>query len=90
MARKFGRFWNASRLPYASPAIESLYPSAITRYTMSDLEDFVDISAMSRMKNEGDVMLYYRRFLQMSTPLYNSKELTDDQRNHRVLRRLPH
>jgi hypothetical protein len=48
---------------------------------MSDLEDFVDISAMSRMKNEGDVMLYYRRFLQMSTPLYNSKELTDDQRN---------
>jgi hypothetical protein len=62
-------------------SIESLYPSAATRYTNSDLEDFVDISAMSRMKNEGDVMLYYRRFLQMSTPLYNSKQLSDYQRN---------
>jgi hypothetical protein len=61
-------------------AIEALYPSAATRYTMTDLEEFVDISAMSRVKGEGDVMLYYRRFLQMSTPLYNSKQLTDHQR----------
>jgi hypothetical protein len=61
--------------------IEALYPSATTRYTMLDLEDFVDISALSRVKNEGDVMLYYRRFLQMSTPLYNSKQLTDYERN---------
>lgn len=48
---------------------------------MLDLEDFVDISALSRVKNEGDVMLYYRRFLQMSTPLCKSKQLTDYQRN---------
>jgi hypothetical protein len=58
-----------------------LYLSATTRYTKLDLEDFVDISAMSRVKDEGDVMLYYRRFLQMSTPLYNSKQLTDYERN---------
>ena len=62
-------------------SIEALYPSATTRYTELDLEDFADISAMSRVKDEGDVMLYYRRFLQMSTPLYNLKKLTDYERN---------
>jgi len=63
------------------PTIEALYPSAVTRYKMIDLEDFVDISAMSRVKDEDDVMLYYRRFIQMSTPLYNLKQLTDYKRN---------
>ena len=37
--------------------IEALYPSATTRYTRIDPEEFVDISAMSRVKGEGDVML---------------------------------
>ena len=36
---------------------------------------------MSCVNNEDDIMLYYRRFLQMSTHLYNSKQLTDYQRN---------
>ena len=36
---------------------------------------------MSRVKNEEDVMLYYHRFLQMSTSLYKSKKLTDYQGN---------
>lgn len=74
MARKFGRFWNTSRhvrdfcetldgfgtgdWQTFRTTIEALYPSAATGYTKLDLEDFVDISAMSRVKNEGDVMLY--------------------------------
>jgi hypothetical protein len=58
--------------------IEALYPSSATRYTKFDLEDFVDISTTSPVKNEEDVMLYYyRRFLQISNPLYNSEHLTD-------------
>lgn len=61
--------------------IEALYPSATTRYTKIDPEEFGDISAMSRVKGEGDVMLYYRRFLQMTTPLYNPEQLTECQRN---------
>jgi hypothetical protein len=48
---------------------------------MLDLEDFVDISTMSPVKNEEDVMLYFRRFLQISNPLYNSEQLPDEQRN---------
>jgi hypothetical protein len=48
---------------------------------MLDLEDFVDISATSPVKNREDIMLYYRRFLQISNPLYNSEELTDERRN---------
>lgn len=60
--------------------IGDLYTSATTRCTTIGLEEFVDISAMSRVKGEGDVMLYYRRFLQMSTP-YNSEQLTEYQRN---------
>jgi hypothetical protein len=32
------------------------------------------------MKNEEDVMLYYRRILQTSNPLYNSEQLIDEQR----------
>jgi hypothetical protein len=70
--------WNTSCPPYATfgrpsmdsaqptgkpsaPPSKALYPA--TRYTKIDLEDFVDISAMSRVRDQEDVMLYYRRFL---------------------------
>jgi hypothetical protein len=48
---------------------------------MLDLEDFVDISTMSPVKNEEDVMLYYRRLLHINNLLNNSEQLTDEQRN---------
>ena len=63
--------------------IEVLYPKFTTCYTIIYLEDSVDISAMSHMRNKEYVMLYYCRFLQTSTPLYDSK-LTDYQRNAEV------
>jgi hypothetical protein len=90
-------FCNTSRPPYATfgrPSTDSaqatgkpsappskLYTPAPPRVTLLDLKDFVDISTTSPVKNEEEVMLYYRRILQMSNPLYNSEQLTDEQRN---------
>jgi hypothetical protein len=46
------------------------------------MEDFVVILKTSPVKNEEDVMLhYYNRLLLTSEPLYNSEQLTDEQRN---------
>lgn len=63
--------------------LESLYPdtSADTRYTKRALQDFVDISAKTRMRDEDDVMTYYRHFLTLSNPLLNKQRITDNERN---------
>ncbi|KAF8272184.1 hypothetical protein EI94DRAFT_1697553 [Lactarius quietus] len=67
--------------------LENLYPdtSAATRYTLRTLQDFVDISARTRMRDEDDVMIYYRRFLTLSNPLVNSREITAKGRSDEFL-----
>ena len=63
--------------------LKSLYPdtAASNRYTKQGLQDFVNLSSKARILDEDDLALYYRRFLQLSNPLYVSQKLTDDERN---------
>ena len=64
-------------------SLTSIYPdtSAAMRYTKKTLQDFIDASARDRIRDEDDVIAYYRRFLETSNHLYSSGELTDDKRN---------
>ncbi|KAI9446942.1 hypothetical protein BJY52DRAFT_1127816, partial [Lactarius psammicola] len=54
-----------------STELEKLYPNldAETRYSRQGLLDLVNLSARSRMRDEKDVLDYYRRFLAISNPL---------------------
>jgi hypothetical protein len=63
--------------------LESLYPdtTAGNRYTKTGLQDFVNLSGKTRIMDEDDLTLYYRRFLQLSNPLRASLKLSDDERN---------
>src|SRR5229473_3995019 len=63
--------------------LENLYPdtTAGSRYTRVGLQEFVRISAQTRIQDEDDLMLYYRRFLQISNPLRLSHQLSEEQRN---------
>ena len=61
--------------------LESLYPdTSTTRYTIRTLQDFVDVSSNTRMRNEDDVMIYYRRFLTLSNSLID-KRITNSGRS---------
>jgi hypothetical protein len=63
--------------------LESLYPdsAAGNRYTKSGLQDFVNLSSKTRIMDEDDLTLYYRRFLQLSNPLRAAQKLSDDEHN---------
>ncbi|KAH9080608.1 hypothetical protein EDB83DRAFT_998541 [Lactarius deliciosus] len=64
--------------------LESLYPdtSATKRYTKRALQEFVDDYAKTRrMRDEDDVMDYYRDFLALSNPLYNNQRISDEERS---------
>ncbi|KAI9465561.1 hypothetical protein BJY52DRAFT_1113548, partial [Lactarius psammicola] len=68
-------------------ALESLYPdTSATRYTNRALQDFVNISARNRIRDEEDVMTYYRGFLTLSNPLINKQRISDSERNLEFLR----
>lgn len=79
-------FWED--LPGYAPAnwsrfraeIKRFYPDAgtRTRYTRRALTEFLELSAESRIRDEDDVMKYYRNFLTIALPLYKKNKLPDD------------
>ena len=60
--------------------LENLYPdtTAGSCYTRVGLQEFVQISAQTRIRDEDDLMLYYRHFLQISNPLCLSHQLSEE------------
>ena len=72
------RDWTAFRA-----ALEGIYPdtTAGNRYTKTGLQEFVKISARTRIQDEDDLILYHRRFLQISNPLRLSQSLSDEEQN---------
>ncbi len=64
-------------------ALEDLYPDTMAgnRYTRTGLQEFVKISARTRIQDEDDLILYHRRFLQISNPLRLAQQLSDEERN---------
>ncbi|KAI0246804.1 hypothetical protein BJV78DRAFT_1297250, partial [Lactifluus subvellereus] len=67
--------WNTFRT-----TLEELYPdtAAATRYTKHVLQDFIQLSSRYRMRDENDVLQYYRRFLTISNPLRTANQITAD------------
>ncbi|KAI9443151.1 hypothetical protein H4582DRAFT_2054226 [Lactarius indigo] len=62
--------------------LESLYPDlSAANYTKRALQEFVDISSKTRMRDEDDVMIYYRPFLTHSNPLSNKQRISDEERS---------
>ena len=60
--------------------LERLYPdtAAATRYTRNVLKDLVQLSSKYRMRDENDVLEYYRHFLTISNPLVAANQITAD------------
>ncbi len=56
--------------------LEKLYPNMVAsnRYTGAGLQEFIRISAQMCIQDEDNLMLYYRCFLQISSPLQLSDE----------------
>jgi hypothetical protein len=63
-----------SRLPWG--AYTPTQPPS--RATLGKAWDLVDMSARSRMRDEDDVMQYYRRFLTIGNPLHLAKHISDE------------
>ena len=64
-------------------SIQALYPntSASTRFTKKALHDLVDSWARTPMRDDDEVLEYYRRFLEYSNPLHTARLLTNEDRN---------
>ena len=60
--------------------LEELYPDidARTRCTRQGLTEFVELSAEYRIRNERDILKYYRNFLTIALPLVKEGKLTHD------------
>jgi hypothetical protein len=69
--------------PAFRATLQQLYRNtkATTCYTKQGLINFVDGHAQTRIRDEEDVVSYYREFLERSMPLYNSRQLSDEERN---------
>src|SRR6266702_774314 len=63
--------------------LEDLYPdiAASTRCTRQGLTEFIELSARCHVRDEGDVLSYYRNFLTIAIPLLEDRKLTDDDFN---------
>src|SRR5258707_8202754 len=63
--------------------LRKLYPdkAASSCYTRTGLQEFVKISAQTCIRDEDELLLYYRHFLQISNPLCLSHQLSDEVRN---------
>ncbi|KAH9019770.1 hypothetical protein EDB85DRAFT_1816745, partial [Lactarius pseudohatsudake] len=58
--------------------LEELYPDIAgrTRCTRQGLSQFVELSARSCIRDESDVLKYYRNFLTIAAPLLQDNKLT--------------
>jgi hypothetical protein len=63
--------------------LEELYPdvTALFRHTKQALETFRELSAKSRIRDEAQVLKYYRNFLTVATPLLANHRITIDDFN---------
>jgi hypothetical protein len=63
--------------------LNSLYRRAksANNYSRAGLQEFITLSAHHRLKDEDDIIVYYRRFLQFSKPLLASRKLTVEEQN---------
>ncbi|KAI9451279.1 hypothetical protein F5148DRAFT_986626 [Russula earlei] len=64
-------------------ALEKVYldVGAASRLLKRTLQDFVNTSAQTRMRNKEDVISYFQQFLQHSNPLRTTNRITDDECN---------
>jgi hypothetical protein len=59
-------------------SLEELYPdvTALSRHTKQGLDTFRELSAKSRIRDEAQVLKYYRNFLTVATPLLANHQIT--------------
>jgi hypothetical protein len=59
-------------------SIQALFPdtSASTRFTKQALHELVDFWARTPMRDDDEVLQYYRRFLEYSNPLRTAETIT--------------
>ncbi|KAH9017144.1 hypothetical protein EDB85DRAFT_1833958, partial [Lactarius pseudohatsudake] len=71
-----------------SRELEKLYPDmeAQTRYSRQGLMDLVALSARTRMREEKDVLDYYRCFLAISNPLRSAKLISEEEHDAEFFR----
>jgi hypothetical protein len=64
-------------------ALVGMYPdtSAAARFTKRALHSFIHDSRRCCMRNEEDVMRYYRQYLKLTNPLRAARKLSDEARN---------
>jgi hypothetical protein len=63
--------------------LEEIHPdiTASSRHTKQGLETFRKLSAKSRIRDEADVLKYYRNFLTVASPLLANHHITIDEYN---------
>ena len=64
-------------------ALQAMYPdtSAATRLAKKALQELIHKTSCSRMSEEDDVLDYYRLFLELSNPLTEAHQLSDEDRD---------
>ncbi|KAF8256536.1 hypothetical protein EI94DRAFT_1860077, partial [Lactarius quietus] len=79
--------YRASKWRRFRTELEELYPDATEREcTRQELSQFVELSAESHIRNENDVMKYYRNFLTIAVPLAENHILTANDFNTEFFR----
>src|SRR6267142_114537 len=73
-------------------ALVDMYPdtSAATRVTKRNLRELIRKSREYRMRDEEDVMRYYRQFLKLTNPLRTTGSLSDESRNTKFFKGFHH
>ncbi|KAH9991209.1 hypothetical protein BJV74DRAFT_750513, partial [Russula compacta] len=59
--------------------LEKLYQDMVDSncYTRADLQDFARISACTHIWDKDDLILYYRHFYQIASPLHSASQISD-------------
>jgi hypothetical protein len=73
-------------------ALIDLYPdvTSLSRDTRQGLETFRKLSAKSHIRDETDVLKYYRNFLTVATPLLEHQRITIEEYNTAFFKGFPH
>ena len=90
IALKLRKFWKSLNR-YQNPtnwglfhtALEAMYPdtSAATRFAKKALQELIYKTSCSQMTNKDDVLDYYCLFLELSNPLTEARQLSDNDRD---------
>jgi len=85
--RKFwktiNRYQNPTDWGVFHAALEAMYPdtSAATCFAKKALQELIYKTSCSWMSNEDDILDYYRLFLELSTPLTEARQLSNEDRD---------